>query len=217
VPALPEPEPKSNQTPPLSFDEKSRIRFTAECLASRLAGLQGRIPPDTWRNYAARQIGDAMIAERNRRAPRGVAEMVRAVRPGGMVATYAWDMLGGGFPFEPILVELRALGISYPQPPSADASRIDALKELWEAAGLEAVETQEIRVQRTFASFEEFWTTTVSGGTNVGRTLSELPADTLALLRQRVQTRLPADAAGRITYGAHANAVKGQVRQAIGR
>src|SRR5262249_8952406 len=32
----------------------------------------------------------------------GVAEMVRVVRPGGTVATYAWDLLGGGFPLEPI-------------------------------------------------------------------------------------------------------------------
>jgi len=142
---------------------------------------------------------------------RGVAEMVRAVRPGGMVAIYAWEMLGGGFPFEPILVELRALELAYPQPPSADASRIDALKVLWEAAGLEAIEPQGMRVQRTFADFEEFWTTTVGGGTNVGQTLAGLPADTIALLRQRVQARLPADAAGRITYGAHANAVKGRV------
>ena len=28
----------------------------------------------------------------------GVAEMVRVVRPGGTVATYVWDILGGGFP-----------------------------------------------------------------------------------------------------------------------
>ena len=33
---------------------------------------------------------------------KGVAEMVRVVRPGGIVAAYAWDMRGGGFPFEPI-------------------------------------------------------------------------------------------------------------------
>ena len=29
---------------------------------------------------------------------RGVAEMARVVRPGGTIATYMWDMLGGGFP-----------------------------------------------------------------------------------------------------------------------
>lgn len=29
---------------------------------------------------------------------RGVAEMARVVAPGGIVAAYSWDMLGGGFP-----------------------------------------------------------------------------------------------------------------------
>jgi ubiquinone/menaquinone biosynthesis C-methylase UbiE len=32
---------------------------------------------------------------------KGVAEMVRVVGPGGMVAAYAWDTMGGGFPQEP--------------------------------------------------------------------------------------------------------------------
>ena len=41
---------------------------------------------------------------------KGVAEMVRVIRPGGIVAAYAWDMLGGGFPMKPILSEVRALG-----------------------------------------------------------------------------------------------------------
>jgi ubiquinone/menaquinone biosynthesis C-methylase UbiE len=33
----------------------------------------------------------------------GVAEMVRVVRPGGLVAAYAWDLLDGGFPFDPMV------------------------------------------------------------------------------------------------------------------
>src|SRR5436190_3866058 len=82
---------------------------------------------------------------------KGVDEMVRVVRPGGCVAAYAWDMLAGGFPYEPVLAEMRALSMEVPLPPSPDASRIDALRELWIGAGLEAVETREITVQRTFA------------------------------------------------------------------
>ena len=31
---------------------------------------------------------------------RGVAEMARVVGPGGIVAAYAWDMVGGGFPYD---------------------------------------------------------------------------------------------------------------------
>jgi len=42
---------------------------------------------------------------------RGVAEMARVVRPGGTIAAYAWDILGGGFPLEPIRAEMQALGV----------------------------------------------------------------------------------------------------------
>src|SRR5207302_1822223 len=52
---------------------------------------------------------------------KGIAEMARVVCPGGTVATYAWDMPGGGFPNEPIHIELRAMGLAPPRPPSADA------------------------------------------------------------------------------------------------
>ena len=95
---------------------------------------------------------------------KGVAEMVRVVRPGGTVATYAWDMLGGGFPYDPIQVEIRALGITPPLPPSASASRMEALCDLWTNAGLQAVDTREITVQRTFADFDDFWnSSTITG------------------------------------------------------
>jgi ubiquinone/menaquinone biosynthesis C-methylase UbiE len=41
---------------------------------------------------------------------KGVAEMVRVVRPGRTVATDARDMVGGGYPGEPIHAEMRAMG-----------------------------------------------------------------------------------------------------------
>src|SRR5688572_7870242 len=57
---------------------------------------------------------------------KGVAEMARVVRPGGLVTAYAWDMLAaGGFPYESLQAEMQAMGIAVPQAPSRDASRID--------------------------------------------------------------------------------------------
>ena len=85
--------------------------------------------------------------------------MVRVVCPGGTVTAYAWDMYGGGFSYEALQVEMRALGIAVPLPPSSGASRIDAMRDLWTDAGLHAVETREITVQRTFADFDDYWTT----------------------------------------------------------
>jgi SAM-dependent methyltransferase len=140
----------------------------------------------------------------------GVAEMARVVCPGGTVSAYAWDMLGGGHPYESLLAEMRGLGIAVPGPPSPGASRIDAMRDLWTGAGLEDVETREITVQRTFADFDDYWTT-ILGGASVGPKLAAMASEDLALLKARMRARLPAEATGRITYGARANAVKGRV------
>jgi len=88
---------------------------------------------------------------------KGVAEMARVVCPGGIVAAYAWDLPGVGFPNEPIQAELRAMGRTHPRAPSMDASRIEVLRELWRGAGIEAIETREISVERTFNNFDDFW------------------------------------------------------------
>ncbi len=141
---------------------------------------------------------------------RGVAEMVRVVCPGGIVTAYAWDMEGGGFPYEALHDEMRGMGVSVPTPPSPNASRIDVLQDLWTGAGLELVETREITVQRTFADFGDYWAT-VLGGPSVGPQLASMASEDLAHLKARLRARLPADAAGHITYGARANAVKGCV------
>jgi SAM-dependent methyltransferase len=53
---------------------------------------------------------------------KGVAEMARVVHAGGMVATYAWDILGGGFPLEPVQAEMRGMGLTPVLPPSVGAS-----------------------------------------------------------------------------------------------
>lgn len=141
---------------------------------------------------------------------RGVAEMARVVCPGGVVTAYAWDMFDGGFPYEGLQAEMRALGVAVPVPPSLDACRIDAMRELWTGAGLDALETRQFTVQRTFAGFDDYWTT-ILGGPSVGPKLAAMSFEDTAILKARMQARLPADAAGRITCSARANAVKGRV------
>ena len=60
---------------------------------------------------------------------KGVGEMTRVTCPGGLVAAYAWDALGGGSPTEPILAEMIALGLHRPcsrRAPAPRASRHSA-------------------------------------------------------------------------------------------
>lgn len=143
----------------------------------------------------------------------GVAEMARVVRPGGTVAAYAWDLPGGGFPYAAIQEELRAMDVDVPDAPSADASRIERMRELWTGAGLESVETREITVRRTHASFDDYWATMLDGP-GFARQLAGLTAEQGARFRERLRERLPADAAGRVTVTGRANAATGRVRSA---
>jgi ubiquinone/menaquinone biosynthesis C-methylase UbiE len=139
---------------------------------------------------------------------KGIAEMVRVVRPGGTVATYMWDMLGGGFPLDPVLVEMRAMGLAPLRPPRMDASRMEALRGLWTGAGLEAVETRVIAVQRTFTNFDDFWTTKLKSPA-IASVVAAMAAGDIETLKSRVRAALPADAEGRIACGARAHAIKG--------
>jgi SAM-dependent methyltransferase len=140
---------------------------------------------------------------------KGLAEMARVVRHGGTVAAYAWDLFGGGFPLEPIGAELRAMNIRPFLPPSPEASRTENMRALWTQAGATEVDMRVLKVERTFASFEEFWSIAMTS--NVRMVINNMAASDAERLKSRVRERLPPDAAGRITFGAHANAIKGRV------
>jgi SAM-dependent methyltransferase len=143
----------------------------------------------------------------------GAAEMVRVVRAGGVVAAYAWDMHGGGFPYHMVQREMRELGAALPVPPSPEASRCDMLEALWREAGLIDVELHEFTVQRTFASFDEFWAIVV-GWAAVGETIATMSPEAIAQLTARLRVSLPAAADGSISVSARANAVRGRVPRA---
>jgi len=141
---------------------------------------------------------------------RGVAEMARVVRPGGMVAAYGWDMTGDGFPYSAVRDELCDMGITPPEAPSQDASRPEVMQSLWEGAGLTAIQSRVFTVQRTFPDFDDYWSTVLAGPATSSVLRSMQPED-LARLRERLRKRLVPDASGGITYSARANAIKGQV------
>jgi SAM-dependent methyltransferase len=142
----------------------------------------------------------------------GVAEMARVVTAGGTVAAYAWDLAGGGFPYALVQAELRAMGYDVSMPPSADASNLDRLQASWSGAGLGAIETRTITVQRTYTSFDDFWTIAM-GGPSLRGQLGALERDDASRLRGRLREQLSADATGRIRVSARANAVRGRVPQ----
>jgi ubiquinone/menaquinone biosynthesis C-methylase UbiE len=138
----------------------------------------------------------------------GVAEMARVVCPGGTVAAYVWDMTGGGHPLELMHAEMHAIGFTAPLPPRSDIAGPEALQRLWKGAELNDIETRKITVERRFANFEDYWTTSTLAAT-VSQTIAAMHPSDVDLLKARVHRRVAADPAGHITCRACANAIRG--------
>jgi len=137
----------------------------------------------------------------------GVAEMCRAVRSGGVVAAYHWDVPGGGFPLAPIADEMLKLGVAPRLAPSSAASTIDASAALWQSAGLQQVRTCQITVQRHFDSFDDYWKSAEPSNT-LRPMFESMSVDQRELLKSNVRRRLRAGD-GSLTMSARANAVCG--------
>ncbi|KEF40847.1 MAG: methyltransferase type 11 [Cyanobium sp. CACIAM 14] len=141
---------------------------------------------------------------------RGVAEMARVVAPGGWVAAYAWDMEGGGFPYQSLRDGLDAIGVSTPLPPSPEASRPEALRELWTAAGLTDIETLTISVEHSFADFEGFWAI-LQAAPSAGQALATMGEAERTSFQKLLRARLEPPGGGAITLQGRANAIRGRV------
>lgn len=139
---------------------------------------------------------------------KGVAKMLRVTKPGGMVASYTWDIMGGDSPAQPFWEVLRELGHEPVLPPSRAVSRFDALKALWAGFGLRDIETRELVVERTFADFDDYWLSMVIISPSAA--LAKLSETELAEMKRRLRARLPASAHGAITVHACATAIKGR-------
>ena len=190
---------------------EGQLAFARNRPAARLAhfrrGDAAALPADNGSFDAAVM---ALVLFFVRDPAKGAAEMARVVRPGGIVATYVWDMLNGGFPPEPIQDEMRAMGFSPPRPPQSAASEMTALRDLWRGADLDEIETKDITVRRTFADFDDYWSTSLLGS-SVGPTVAAMSPSEVLTLQTRLRMRLSTDAAGRITCDGRANAIKGRV------
>ena len=149
---------------------------------------------------------------RPRDPPEAISEMARVVRAGGWVATYMWDIPGGGAPTDPIYVALESMGMTSVRPVNPVVSRREAMQDLWEKAGLESIDTQVIRIPIVYRDFDDFWeSNTVLIGPQ-GKIISGMSTSEREKLRTDLRNRLPTASDGRIVYESFANAVKGQVR-----
>jgi ubiquinone/menaquinone biosynthesis C-methylase UbiE len=143
-------------------------------------------------------------------AAKAVAEMARVVRAGGWVATYMWSFTEGGFPLAPLNEAVESMGFAVPARPGIAATP-ENFRRLWNEGGLREVETRTIHITVTYPDFDDFWTANTVPVGPTGLAVHGMPPAGKEELKALLQARLPRDAAGRISYGAHAHAVKGRV------
>ncbi len=184
----------------------ARTRPAARLAEFRLGDAQALPFPDRSFDAAAMALAISFIPD----PAKAVAEMARVVRPGGIIATYMWDIPGGGLPLAPVGRAFKAMGKEYSRT-SDNASRREAMQTLWQSAGLQAVETRVIRITVNFTSFDEFCESSLVPIGPAGQVIAKMSAAETEQLKAHLRAHLPIAADGSIAYEAFANAVKGRV------
>jgi hypothetical protein len=85
------------------------------------------------------------------------------------------------------------------------------LWDLWATAGLSDIQTREIAVERTFADFDDVWSTLL-GGPSAGQALAAMNAAERSRFRALLRARLQPAGSGPITLAARAQAIRGTVQ-----
>jgi SAM-dependent methyltransferase len=184
----------------------ARTRPAAKLAQFSLGAAQALPFPDRSFDAAAMALVITFVPD----PAKAVAEMARVVRPGGVVATYMWDVAGGGLPLAPVGRALKTMGKDYSRV-SDTAARRDTMQALWQDAGLREVETRAIRITVDFASFDDFCDSNLVPIGPAGQVIAKMPPAELEELKGHLCKLLPIAADGSIAYEASANAVKGRV------
>jgi ubiquinone/menaquinone biosynthesis C-methylase UbiE len=184
----------------------ARTREAAKLAHFGLGDAQALPFPDNSFNAAVMALVITFIPD----PAKAVAEMARVVEPGGRVATYMWDVAGGGLPLAPVGRALKAMGKEYSRISDA-AARRDTMQALWQGAGLREVETSVIRITVDFASFDDFCDSNLVPIGPAGQVIAKMSPAELEELKAHLRKLLPIAADGSIAYEAFANAVKGRV------
>lgn len=141
-----------------------------------------------------------------------LAEMKRAVRPGGTVAVYVWDYAGEmqllrHFWDAAVALDVRAASLDEGR--RFPMCNRDALAQLFRGADLTQVESQAIDVPTTFREFADYWNPFLGGQGPAPSYAMSLSDRQRVQLRDHLRARLPAAADGSIALIARAWAVRG--------
>lgn len=143
---------------------------------------------------------------------KAVAEMARVTRPGGTIAAYVWDY---GERMELIRVfwdaalMLDATARDLDEGRRFPICRADALRRLFDDAGLQRLAIHPIDVATVFADFDDYWSPFLRGQGPAPSYCVALTQDRRVELQEQVKALLPIARDGRIRLTARAFAACG--------
>jgi SAM-dependent methyltransferase len=121
----------------------------------------------------------------------GLREMARVTREDGVVAACVWDHAGGHGPLSVFWEAAHELDPDVENESQLAGAREGGLTELFEAAGLRAVEESALSVELEHPSFEEWWEPFTLGVGPAGSYAARLDPERQARLRERCRELLP--------------------------
>ncbi|HWA76905.1 MAG TPA: class I SAM-dependent methyltransferase [Polyangiaceae bacterium] len=144
---------------------------------------------------------------------RALTLMRERVRAGGTVAAYVWDYLGGLEFLQHFWDEAKALDSN--AAPLDEARRFSGwqlfeLRSHFAAANLGNVESTVLRVETTFANFEDYWQPFLGGAGPAPSYVATLTRQQRDALAERLRARLPFAPDGSLRLGARAFALRAQ-------
>ena len=172
--------------PSASFAAAARERLPGVDVR-RSAAEQLPFPDDTFDAALAQLVVHFMTDP-----VRGLREMSRVTRPGGMVAACVWDHAGGHGPLTAFWTAVREL-----DPAADDESGLAGVREghlarLFAQAGLGQARATTLTVRVRYDSFEQWWEPFTLGVGPAGTHVASLTPDRRAELREQCRRLLPA-------------------------
>jgi SAM-dependent methyltransferase len=121
---------------------------------------------------------------------RGLREMARVTRDGGVVAASVWDMVAGKAPLSPFWRTARELDPDAEGESNRAGAGEGQLRELFARAGLSDVEETALPVHVEHSTFDEWWRPFTLGVGPVGSYYQRLDAERQQALEQRLREQL---------------------------